>query len=649
MDRILVFDLCSVIIEVILIISLLLRKMTSDRNNVIFILLSSVILTSGILDILRICYPRWVNPSSFHYFVISLITFVYFIVRQLTPVIYVLFLIAISGKWPDFQKGIFYKIFFILSVSFIFLVYIINLFVPIVYYFTPDLQYHRGKYMVILYVYSILVMVYATVFLSINKKMLVGHKVFLLFSIFPISVLGAILQLIYFKIAIEIFTTTIPLVIVSLFVLQPEDYLDFARGSFNLIACERLFNQNLLSKRKMTLIFFKILNGSDIRQQIGNDSYSLLIQGVTKKINFLKKYMDTDLFCIEEDGFLLISLETKESIVNNYVHEFDELIKGIDKIEKSSEKLDYLISYARCPQDFNRYDQILNYGLRFDSLIHKKNQAVSYSSEAQNIFFVLQCNLDEILKQAIVNQTFEMYYQPIYSISEKRFASAEALIRLVDNKFGFIPPSFFIPVAENTGAIHQIGDLVIQNVFRFLAEREEDLVGIDYIEINLSAEQCIEQELVSKIQQAAIKYGINTKKINLEITESASIFDSEVAEKNINDLKQLGFSLSLDDFGTGYSNLRRMAKLPVSIVKMDKAYVDERNNKDMDIIIKNTVSMFKKLNKKVLIEGVESKDDYNIFVDYGCDYVQGYYFSKPLPEKDFIAFLKRNNTGKNYD
>ena len=150
----------------------------------------------------------------------------------------------------------------------------------------------------------------------------------------------------------------------------------------------------------------------------------------------------------------------------------------------------------------------------------------------------------------------------------------------------------------------------------------------------------MDKNLADKILSVCKKYGVNPSQLNLEITETASIFTQRNMIKNINRLFETGYSFSLDDFGTGYSNLVRIASLPLNIVKLDKSFTWTENSEDLKIILENTINMIKKMNMKIVVEGVETEEMLKCFKDLGCEYIQGYYFSKPLPEYDFINYIK---------
>ena len=234
-----------------------------------------------------------------------------------------------------------------------------------------------------------------------------------------------------------------------------------------------------------------------------------------------------------------------------------------------------------------------------------------------------------------------MYYQPIYSVERKRFVSAEALIRLNDEEYGFISPGLFIPAAEKRGVILPIGDFVLEDVHRFIAENMPE--SLDYIEINLSVAQCMQEELPEKLAYLGEKYGVAPDRINLEITETTYENMGNVMEFNLDALSGMGYSFSLDDYGTGYSNMHRVSKLPLKIIKLDKTLIDDISTDEGFSIVRNTVKMMRDIDKELVAEGVETKEDLGRLEAVGCDFIQGYYFSKPLPAEDFIKFINEHN------
>mgnify|MGYP000556151205 FL=1 len=255
----------------------------------------------------------------------------------------------------------------------------------------------------------------------------------------------------------------------------------------------------------------------------------------------------------------------------------------------------------------------------------------------------LLTDVDDIIERAFANHSFHVYYQPIYSIEKNKFVSAEALLRLIDEKEGFISPEVFIPAAEKSGAIHKIGDFVMEEVCKFIASDEYKKLGLEYIEVNLSALQCVQDQLADRLMAIMEEYGIDPEQINFEITETAGLANYDVLLRNMKNLISHGVTFSMDDYGTGFSTANYLITLPTDIVKIDKSILwPAMENQEAFVILRHTVEMLSSLNKKIVVEGVENAEMAKLLIDMNCDYLQGYYYSKPVQEEDYIAFLEKN-------
>ena len=237
-----------------------------------------------------------------------------------------------------------------------------------------------------------------------------------------------------------------------------------------------------------------------------------------------------------------------------------------------------------------------------------------------------------------------MYYQPIYDVRSGSFHSAEALARIIDPEYGLIPPSVFIPAAETQGFIIPIGDAVLDQVFRFVSEHDLDALGLSYIEINLSVAQCMQSSLPEKIKALQEKYGVDPGQINLEITETTFENISQIMLENVNELIGMGYSFALDDYGIGYSSIQRVNHLPLKLIKIDKSMLDEVVSANGRMILEHTVRMMQSIDKQLVAEGAETRDEVDMLELMDCDYIQGFYFSKPLPAEEFVRFLEEKNS-----
>ncbi len=238
------------------------------------------------------------------------------------------------------------------------------------------------------------------------------------------------------------------------------------------------------------------------------------------------------------------------------------------------------------------------------------------------------------IEDALSNNRFDLYLQPIIDSATGKTVGAEALSRIRDSEGNIIPPGIFIPIAENSGRIHELGELVFDRTCRFLKEENIKELGIEWINVNLSPPQFARSDLAERYLAIVEKYGIDPGMVHLEITESCMI-DDHFLQKQMNAMIEKGFKFVLDDYGTGYSNLSRLKKCPFINVKLDMSIVWDYS-KEPDEILPRMIQAFKYMGFCITAEGVEDSNMTELMKNIGCDYLQGYYYSKPVPEKEFV-------------
>ena len=643
MPRIITFDICSVITLIILLSSFFIRKMTRGRSNVLFMILAITVFLSGIFDILRLYLPLHSTPSRTIQVELYVINYLYYITRNLSTPFYILFIYSVCGMWHDFNKDILLKISWGTPVFIIFGLVIIDIFLHKIFIIEDDLNYVRGPWIKYLRICAVWLLAYSVICLVYNRQMISRQKFYLLLSLAPINIIGLLLQMKYERYVVEILCTTFPLLFISLAVQKPEEIIDMTSGSLNSQAFKEEIQRNFIAKRQIFLCMIQIIDFDKLRNQLGRDNIRTFLSYIIKALYSICNNDEYEVYYLANGTFTVMSLRDNEEEITAITHKIKSFLVKEHQIHKINIMFDSKICFIRCPQDLKSYESVINFKKNIMQIIKESNTVVRLSKISDSKDFQIYHQIDHIISKGLKNNAFEMYYQPIYSIKKKQFVSAEALIRLNDDKLGFVPPAVFIPAAEKNGAIHQIGDFVLEDVISFIGQNSIEEYGLEYIELNLSIAQCIESNLIDKIMALLDKYTVTTDQINLEITETSENANFDIIEQNINLLASKGINFSLDDFGTGYSNILKISKLPLNIIKLDKSFVDDLEKPGMKIVISETVSMLKKMKKKILIEGVETYEDFDYFRNVGCDYIQGFYFSKPLPKDEFFEFLKNAN------
>ncbi len=300
------------------------------------------------------------------------------------------------------------------------------------------------------------------------------------------------------------------------------------------------------------------------------------------------------------------------------------------------------IGISLYPEDCRDYDSLIG---NADTAMHHAKEAgrntVRFYAASMNAEALHRLNLDSRLRRAIDQNELLLHYQPLVRVSTGRVTDAEALIRWRGSDGKFISPVDFIPLAEETGLIIPIGEWVLRTACAQTQAWTQEIGVVLRIAVNLSARQFRAKDLVKTVVQVLADTGLPASQLKLEITESALMEDAAKAASILLELKRLGVTVSIDDFGTGYSSLAYLRQFPIDQLKIDRAFVqDVTRHADSAVIAKSVVELASQLRLETVGEGVETQEQQAFLQSVGCDLIQGYLFSRPLPAEEFAALLR---------
>lgn len=457
-------------------------------------------------------------------------------------------------------------------------------------------------------------------------------------------IVAALVQLFNSNILLVGFASALGMVILFFELENPEANIDRKTGVFNRYALADYMKQQYREEEDCCalVITFKDRQSKEIKAD-------QIEAAILKIAQFLRSASEGKIFKTDDKEFVLIfkshiklreTFVTIESRFRKGWLEDGSNEEGIylqpyyiavpsKNIAENVEELLELLKFFKAHRMNNPEDRI--FVLDKDSVIQKQNRE----------------QILEELKAAMDEERVVVFFQPIYSIKQQKFVAAEALVRIRRKDGSILMPGDFIPVAEETGQISRLGEIVFARTCRFIKENDIRKYGLEYIEVNLSVIQCESKDLSENYIEIMNRYQVEPALINLEITESASIIMKSILLDNMNAMIKDGLSFSLDDFGNGQSNLNYIVDMPVEIVKFDrnmtKAYFESEKAK---FVLQATVNMIHEMNLKVVAEGVETVEQLAELKEIGIDYIQGFYFSRPLEGEKFIEFLRENNKQK---
>ena len=294
-------------------------------------------------------------------------------------------------------------------------------------------------------------------------------------------------------------------------------------------------------------------------------------------------------------------------------------------------------------------------GQDIETLLHNSETAMyqakrdgrahyQYFSPEMNIEMLERMHLEQRLRKAVKQSEFYLEYQPVIDMRSGKVTSVEALVRWRDPDYGIISPQVFIPIAEEAGLIEPLGEWILHQALSDLALWHSQGLMLN-MAINVSARQCIHSREISFfdiLKQTLAKHNIAAENLHIEITESMLIEDKPRCLQTLEAIKQLGVDIYLDDFGTGYSALSYLTQCPISVIKIDKSFIDNVMDNPSDAkLIKAIVMMAQSLEMPLVAEGIETVEQWHLLRSLGCDYAQGFLMSKPLPEAQLVEFLRQ--------
>ncbi|MDE7234765.1 MAG: EAL domain-containing protein, partial [Ruminiclostridium sp.] len=473
------------------------------------------------------------------------------------------------------------------------------------------------------------------------RKLFSPYKLAALLLMLPLEMAAVAIQWFFPDLLVEMFANAVALFLVITTVQRPEEIRESVTLLKNATAYTTDLRKHFSNEKPFTTIMVDIANFVPLHQILGYDGANELLKVIAEKLIQIDRELRThaELYHIQKGRFRFVIFGDREARSEAAAERISHELK--QSITINGLELDILayVCITNCPEDISEIKALLQFGIDLHERLPYTGKVLRASELVGERSFELSGVLDQIIDKAIANGNFMVYYQPIYSTVEKRFVSAEALLRLKDEKYGFIPPDLFIVAAERSGAIHKIGDFVMEEVCRFISSEKYQKLGLEYIEVNLSVAQCMAPDLAEKTLRIMNQYCVPPSAVNLEITETAMSYAQNVMTDNINSLYEAGLRFSLDDYGTGYSNISRVASLPLKIVKLDKSFVNTKDRPEMWIVLQNTVEMLKNMEMDIVVEGIETKELVELLSEMKCDYIQGYYFSKPIPEDEFVDFI----------
>ncbi len=489
--------------------------------------------------------------------------------------------------------------------------------------------YHSGPFYNMMTVHFLYYLVVSMFLLLGSGKKLSLFQYIAVLSYDLILFLGIAIRLAFPHIVLMDLFCLLAIIIQFLAFQNPDNYIEKRTRFFNRFAFEILLSETIPEKLAGNLLGFVLKNYTDNRILYGG---AQMDSGITAIAGFLHNHYPSFRFYYLRNGEFVIEAKPDTDLnalqsqiaarfLQPWNRDYAKLYLQVGfVIANQSLAFDSSEQFMDCLESaFREVDQIgANECLIIDE--HRKREREQYLL------------IKRAIENAIKEQNVQVFLQPIVDAKTHKLAGAEALARLEDPHLGLIMPGDFISLAEENGSIISLGEQIFRKVCGFMAYYGNQL-HLAWINVNLSPIQCMDPNLIDEFSSIIEEYHLTPSRIHLEITEQENV-DHRLLKKQIKEMTAKGFSFVLDDYGTGYSNIDRIKKLPLINVKMDMSIVWEYFDHP-DSLLPLSIQMLKDMGFSVTAEGVETEEMARELYKMGCSYLQGYYFSKPVPLEEF--------------
>ncbi len=638
------FELAALFIVGVLLVNFVLDRELHSTRYIVFRWMCIVSFTNISITLITMVVSDFY--MHFPLAVVDISNMLYFILLPSPSVVYYFYVLILTIRKPTFSR---------LIVSFIpYIIYtiliLLNTVFHYVYTITAEHGYTRGALFqlpyAVVFVYVALIITAAikhrnTIYRGITRILCLS----LLFSAALVAV-----QAVFPTIVMSGFGSAVCMLFIHLYIQNESNSKDELTGLNSRKTLVYLMTRFTQKQQPFSLYVFSIRNFKTINERHGLAYGDKVLQEISS--HFLSLFPIKHLYRYSGDEFAIITLNSSErsdKAIEQEIHYAIERFNTTFLVDGQSCSVWLVYTRVDFPAFGSNTRELISAVDYSINILKTREEGSNFYYDASVYDKAKRKNtIFEHLKQALYNDGFDVHYQPIYCTKTGNFSQAEALIRVKNNSDFPIYPDEFIPIAEEKGLIVDITYFVVKKTcenLRAIYNTYGDALRLDAISVNFPYAQFLKADMDKKISDILDHYDISTDKIKIEITERTIVSDTNITRTTMESMQERGYVFELDDFGVDYSNLSLLLNLPISIIKVDqslvKAIISTREN----------MAFFEKFaqgiiatNRTMVVEGVETHEIAKYFIDCGCEYIQGYAYSKPLPFEEYVEFLKAKNT-----
>ena len=628
------FLIAAMIIQLIILCHFSAQKRPDDLNNQLFLILSVLVSLDIAFEVLSTCYINLEHAGTRLGAMFT--TTVFYLFQALLPFVLICYVRSLRANKILSPSEMLAS-----SIPTLVLVCIIfgNLKTGLLFSFDSSINYIRGPWYMLMYFSALCHLLAALILTCLWWKILGLSKVLVLIEILILLASGIIVQAFCHQLLMTGFGLSLGILALFITINNPHANTDNLTGLYDKPYLLRKFSEMLSKRRIFHVITVNLYQIDHINKVTGVDGGDRLLLSVARQLHRL---CGDKVFRISGKRFLIFTFSQEQFEL--YFDELEHLFLPDTAPSETSVSSPVIISGIFHAERFEDGGSILDYAQYLESLAPNTGfyETVRDTDKTMERFLYLK-KVEQFLHTAITNDLFEVYYQPVYSLKEKRYITLEALSRLYHPELGWIPPDIFIQIAEKNNLVDRITNLQFRRICRFIQEHPLLTDRLCNIKMNLSPLDLIQPNSSSRLIRLMDEYGVKHSFIQFEITETVATEYNSALNKAVDDFADSGIGLCLDDFGSGYANLNTVMQLPFSAIKLDRSLLNKICEDPRSAnFYHSIVSSFQNMGFHVISEGVETEAEVKLLSDYGVDMIQGFYFSKPLPSEKLLDLLDKS-------
>ena len=645
------YDIAAIIIVLMVISSAHRRHMVTGIANRAFFNMLEVTAAAAVFEIISVLPSvsvtvQWVTRIGF-----------YLMQQQVAPLL-VIYIAAIAEALPYFRQRR-QRIVFCTPFVIIVLLIITTPFTGLVFDIDGE-SFYKGPLFNCIYFVSITYFGFACFYLVKYKHNLAKGSIKYLATAFPVVSLAVFFQFVWPDLLLQCFAVSIVFLLYTVTVQRPEVLLDNETKLYNKSVFMKYIQQALATRSSLALCLFKIEKSENYMATLSVDKYNAMLNAIAKGIRSAVKLVDKDLdiYYLKHGLYAVVARYSDRYKADRFMETADhEILRTLEDASLMMNMPNIYKCTVMLPEEISEFNSLPSFLDGLENILPRSGPIYKISDMEDNDKINLHININATIERALRDGEFSVRYAPIYDPVQKKIVAGNAQLYINDSRYGEIEPQFIWRMAESSGEIERLSDMMYDRVCRFVAGADFKESDLRYIQLKLSATSFEDQYLCSNRVAGADRYGVNPTNIAFSIAESSAITDWTEVAAQVQLLRYKGFKIGLEDYGAYNSNIRRISAVPFTALQLDSELVrkgcaeaaSEESGSYLklqglnELILTSTIDMVRGLGIKIIATGVDDLQSMEFIKETGCEYMMGEYFGGYLPLHDFLHLVRSFN------